>query len=94
MITEEAFLGNGVYIDKDQYGSITLSYGGPQGPSVTLNKEGIENLLVFLKIKPLYDIEPLRKIRREEIENANDKYYHDDSETRTKLGFPPRRIKP
>jgi hypothetical protein len=71
MITESAFLGNGVYVDEDQYGTITLSYGGALVPGVTLNKDAIAALLVFLKVKPLTDIEPLRKARREEIDNAN-----------------------
>jgi hypothetical protein len=71
MITESAFLGNGVYADMDQYGTITLSYGGALVPGVTLNKDAIKSLLVFLKVEPLYDITPLRKALREEIENAN-----------------------
>jgi hypothetical protein len=71
MTTDSGYLGSGVYVDLDQWGSIRLSYGGEGGPCVILNKDAIESLLVFLKVHPLTDIEPLRKARREEIERAN-----------------------
>jgi hypothetical protein len=71
MITDRAFVGSGVYASLDQWGTLTLDYGGEGAPAVILNKASIEDLLVFLKVRPLTDIEPLRKARRKEIERAN-----------------------
>jgi hypothetical protein len=71
MITESAFMGNGVYASLDQWGTLRLDYGGEGAPAVVLNKDAIASLLVFLKVRPLYDITPLRKALREEIERAN-----------------------
>jgi hypothetical protein len=73
MITDRAFIGNGVYASLDQWGTLTLDYGGEGAPTVILNKTSIEDLLVFLRVKSLHD-EPVKKLRkalREEIENAN-----------------------
>ena len=63
MTTDSAFVGGGVYVETDHWGTITLSYGGEGAPAVCLNKHAIENLLVYLKAKPLTSIEELKRIR-------------------------------
>lgn len=71
MIAESAFLGDGVYVEIFESGSVLLSYGGPGAPSVALSPEAVRELLVFLKVESLHDAKKLRRAARLEMEEHN-----------------------